>query len=63
MTNIILCGGSSTRLWPLSRTLMSKFFDAQSLFQLSVERNSKVCDSQFIVSNESLLISKRCASI
>ena len=55
MTNIILCGGSGTRLWPISRTLMPKqfvkLFDNQSLFQLTVERNSKVCDSQFIVSN------------
>ena len=55
MTNIILCGGSGTRLWPISRTLMPKqfvkFFEEKSLFQLTVERNSKVCDSQFIVSN------------
>lgn len=55
MTNIILCGGSGTRLWPISRTLMPKqfvkLFNGQSLFQLTVERNSKVCDSQFIVSN------------
>ena len=64
MTNIILCGGSGTRLWPISRTLMPKqfvklftketldgSFDKKSLFQLTVERNSKVCDSQFIVSN------------
>jgi mannose-1-phosphate guanylyltransferase len=55
MTNIILCGGSGTRLWPISRTLMPKqfvqMFDSKSLFQLTVERNSKVCDSQFIVSN------------
>ena len=55
MTNIILCGGSGTRLWPISRTLMPKqfvkFFNGKSLFQLTVERNSKVCDSQFIVSN------------
>ena len=55
MTNIILCGGSGTRLWPISRTLMPKqfvkLFDDQSLFQLTVERNAKVCDSQFIVSN------------
>ncbi len=56
MTNIILCGGSGTRLWPISRTLMPKqfvkLFDDKSLFQLTVERNSKICDSQFIVSNQ-----------
>jgi len=55
MTNIILCGGSGTRLWPISRTLMPKqfvkLFENKSLFQLAVERNSKICDSQFIVSN------------
>lgn len=55
MTNIILCGGSGTRLWPISRTLMPKqfvkLFDKKSLFQLTVERNSKVCEFQFIVSN------------
>jgi len=55
MINIILCGGSGTRLWPISRTLMPKqfvkLFDNKSLFQLTVERNSKVCDSQLIVLN------------
>ena len=55
MTNIILCGGSGTRLWPISRTLMPKqfvkLFEDKSLFQLTIERNSKVCESQFIVSN------------
>lgn len=55
MTNIILCGGSGTRLWPISRMLMPKqfvkLFDNKSLFQLTVERNLRVCDSQFIVSN------------
>ena len=55
MTNILLCGGSGTRLWPLSRTLMPKqfvkLFEEKSLFQLTVERNAKVCDAQCIVSN------------
>lgn len=55
MINLILCGGSGTRLWPLSRTLMPKqfvkLFDQKSLFQLTVERNSALCNEQFIVSN------------
>lgn len=55
MTNIILCGGSGTRLWPISRTLMPKqfvkLFDDKSLFQLTVERNRSQCSEQFIVSN------------
>lgn len=55
MTNILLCGGNGTRLWPISRTLMPKqfvkLFDEKSLFQLTVERNRKVCDRQLIVSN------------
>ncbi|MDP3301638.1 MAG: mannose-1-phosphate guanylyltransferase/mannose-6-phosphate isomerase [Sulfuricurvum sp.] len=55
MTNIILCGGSGTRLWPISRTLMPKqfvqLFNDKSLFQLTVLRNQKACSSQMIVSN------------
>ncbi|RLA73078.1 MAG: mannose-1-phosphate guanylyltransferase/mannose-6-phosphate isomerase [Epsilonproteobacteria bacterium] len=55
MTNIILCGGSGTRLWPLSRTLMPKqfvkLFEGESLFQKTITRNQKICDVQFIVSN------------
>ncbi len=55
MTNIVLCGGSGTRLWPISRTLMPKqfvkMFDNQSLFQLTVERNKNFCSKNFIVSN------------
>jgi mannose-1-phosphate guanylyltransferase len=55
MTNIILCGGSGTRLWPISRTLMPKqfvkLFDDRSLFQLTVERNDSICNKQFVVSN------------
>ena len=55
MTNIILCGGSGTRLWPLSRKLMPKqflkLFNDKSLFQLTLERNSKACSNFLIVSN------------
>jgi len=53
--NIILCGGSGTRLWPLSRKLLPKqfvkLFDGKSLFQKTVERNFKVAPSIYIVSN------------
>lgn len=55
MINIILCGGSGTRLWPISRTLMPKqfvkLFGDKSLFELTVERNSALCSGQMIVSN------------
>lgn len=55
MTNIILCGGSGTRLWPISRTLMPKqfvkLFDDKSLFQLTLERNRLSCQRSFIVSS------------
>jgi len=55
MINIILCGGSGTRLWPVSRSLLPKqfvkLFNGKSLFQLTVERNSNICEKQIIVSN------------
>jgi len=55
MTNIILCGGSGTRLWPISRALMPKqfikLFNKKSLFQLTVERNQSECNNFLVVSN------------
>lgn len=56
MTNIVLCGGSGTRLWPLSRTLMPKqflkLFNNKTLFELTLQRNSKFCFNTLIVCNE-----------
>ena len=55
MINIVLCGGSGTRLWPLSRTLFPKqfvrLFDRKSLFQKTLLRNSNLCDRTLVVSN------------
>ena len=56
MTNVILCGGNGTRLWPLSRTMMPKQFikiiDDLSLFQETVLRNNKLTNKFVIVCNE-----------
>ena len=55
MINMILCGGSGTRLWPLSRTMLPKqfvrLFNNRSLFQDTVLRNQPVCSHTFVVSN------------
>ena len=55
MKNIILCGGSGTRLWPLSRKLMPKqflqIFNDKSLFQLTIERNFKIANKFMVISN------------
>lgn len=55
MINIILCGGSGTRLWPLSRTMLPKqfvrLFNNRSLFQDTILRNAPLCSSSMIVSN------------
>jgi len=56
MINVVLCGGSGTRLWPISRENLPKqflkMFDGKSLFQLTVEKNKKYCDEFLIVSND-----------
>ncbi|TFG78521.1 MAG: mannose-1-phosphate guanylyltransferase/mannose-6-phosphate isomerase [Spirochaetales bacterium] len=55
MTNIILCGGVGTRLWPLSRTLMPKQFvnllGEDSLFSRTLKRNLPACDTLLVVTN------------
>lgn len=55
MINIILCGGSGTRLWPVSRALMPKqfvkLFDNMSLFQITFQRNQKVCNNFTVLTN------------
>lgn len=53
--NVILSGGVGSRLWPLSRKSTPKqyleIFKDQSLFELSVKRNSKIADSVVVVGN------------
>lgn len=55
MINILLCGGSGTRLWPLSRKLLPKqfvkLFEGDSLFQKTVKRNVKLGSNIFVVSS------------
>lgn len=55
MINILLSGGSGTRLWPLSRTMLPKqfvrLFNGESLFQQTVKRNAAVCSRSLVVSN------------
>ena len=62
---VILCGGSGTRLWPLSRSSFPKQFlvlsggdSNQSLFQMAIERANSIGDAQttlgktIVVTNE-----------
>ncbi len=53
---VILCGGSGTRLWPLSRAGFPKQFlslaGTDSLFQQAVQRLQKHGAAPYIVSNE-----------
>jgi mannose-1-phosphate guanylyltransferase len=59
MKLVILCGGSGTRLWPISRTSspkqFAKLFDNKSLFQLTIERNQDICDGLIVVVNAAQL--------
>ena len=55
MTNLILCGGSGTRLWPLSRHQTPKqfypLFAGQTLFEQTVLRNKMLADEFWVASN------------
>lgn len=57
MKVVILCGGSGTRLWPISRTLFPKqfvkLFDSKSLFQHTLLRNNfKDADFSIVINQE-----------
>lgn len=56
MQVVILCGGSGTRLWPLSRTLYPKqfvkLFQDESLFQKTLRRNAGFANSFSVVINQ-----------
>ena len=56
ITPVVLCGGSGTRLWPLSRRLFPKQFvpliDGKSLLQLTLERVSLLSSSVICVASE-----------
>ncbi|SHJ76033.1 mannose-1-phosphate guanylyltransferase [Arenibacter nanhaiticus] len=54
--NVILSGGSGTRLWPLSRESRPKqflqLFKGKSLFQETVRRNANLVNDFMIITNE-----------
>ena len=56
ITPVILCGGSGTRLWPLSRKSFPKQFvpliDNKSLLQLTLERVSHISNNVICVASE-----------
>jgi mannose-1-phosphate guanylyltransferase len=56
MQVVILCGGSGTRLWPISRTLYPKqfvkLFQNESLFQKTLRRNATLAADVTVVINQ-----------
>jgi mannose-1-phosphate guanylyltransferase/mannose-6-phosphate isomerase len=59
VTPVILCGGSGTRLWPLSRTAFPKQFlvlsGKTSLFQQAIDRLQQLKSSNILL-NDSLIV-------
>ena len=55
ITNVILSGGSGTRLWPLSRHSRPKqflqLFENRSLFQHTMQRNAAFAQDFILVTN------------
>ncbi len=56
MQVVILCGGSGTRLWPISRTLYPKqfvkLFGSQSLFQKTILRNDFATSFSVVINQD-----------
>lgn len=56
ITSVILCGGSGTRLWPLSRKALPKQFvplvNGKSLLQMTLERSALIGNEQIVVASE-----------
>ena len=56
ITPVILCGGTGTRLWPLSRKSLPKQFvplvGKKSLYQLTLERCAKLSDVVMTVASQ-----------
>ena len=55
IVHVILTGGVGSRLWPLSRKSQPKqyleIFEGKSLFEMTVDRNSKLVDEVIVVGN------------
>lgn len=56
MLNLIISGGSGTRMWPISRKQMPKQFypliEKESLFEKTVKRNAQFCNEILVITNE-----------
>lgn len=56
VTPVILCGGSGTRLWPLSRKALPKQFvplvGGKSLLQLTLERGQGISNEPLVIASE-----------
>ena len=68
ITPVILCGGSGTRLWPLSRSSFPKQFlelaDGESLLQATLRRLPAGASEALIISNAEhrFLVAEQCKS-